>query len=96
MKRFKVSELKKTSAEYWILESIKYGVLTYDNHLMYQGYRIFHEDEIDPMANRFKFVHDDYDGAPDANDYRFGVGISIMDCVKKINEIGRASCRERM
>jgi hypothetical protein len=84
MKRFKVSELKRTSSEYWILESIKRNALTYDNPLTYQGYRICHSEGIHPRA--FIYVHDDYDGAPDANDHRHGYGDSIEDCIREINQ----------
>ena len=83
MIRFKESELKKTSSEYWILESIKSGTLTYDNPLMYQGFRIYHN--YGSSLQDYGFQADDYDGAPDANDYRFGFGDSVTDCLNQIN-----------
>lgn len=86
MIRFKESELEKTSDEYWLLDSIKTNTLTYSNPVMYQGYRIFHWDEVDPACNQFRFVHEDYDGADDAKDHRFGYGDSINDCIRQINE----------
>jgi hypothetical protein len=84
MKRFKESELKKTSSEYWILESIKSGTLTYDNPLMYQGFRIYHNDGGQFQA--YAFQADDYDGALDANDHRFGFGDSVTGCLNQIND----------
>lgn len=84
MKRFKLSELKKTSAEYWILESIKASTLTYDNPLMYQGYRIYHNDGGPFKA--YAYQADDYDDSPDARDNRFGFCDSIIDCIRKINQ----------
>lgn len=84
MKRFKLSELKKTSAEYWILDSIKTGTLTYDNPLIYQGCRIYHNDGGPFQA--YAYQADDYDGAPDAHDNRFGFGDSVTDCINQINE----------
>ena len=86
MIRFKESELRKTTDQYWILESIKANLLTFSNPIIYQNYLIFHVDEIDPRNNEFKFVHDDYDGAPDANDHRHGFGESIQDCIHQINQ----------
>jgi hypothetical protein len=35
----------------------------------------------------FTFVHQDYDGAEDANDHRFGDGVSIQDCIEQIQEL---------
>lgn len=86
MKNFKQSELKKTSAEYWILESIKKNILTYDNPVKYQGYLIYPSDEVDHKMCGFTWVHEDYDGAPDAYDHRHGFGASIEGCIMQINE----------
>ena len=33
------------------------------------------------------FHHEDYDGAPDANDPRHGTGATVADCVTQIDEI---------
>ena len=84
MKRFKLSELKKTDQQYWLLNSIKYNHITYYNPVKYQGYSIF--DDTGGWGGNFKYVHDDYDGAPDAKDDRHGFGSSIMHCIKKINQ----------
>lgn len=85
MKRFKESDLTKTSEEYWILESIKTGTLTYENPVMYQGYRI-HHNGANEKAIPYTFQHEDYDGADDAHDHRYGFGSSIEDCIRQINE----------
>lgn len=77
-------QLKNTSAEYWILESIKSDKLTYDNPLTYQGYRICHSDGLHPSP--FVYIHEDYDGAPDAKDHRHGYCKSIEDCIHEINQ----------
>lgn len=76
----------RTDDSYWLLDSIRKNTLTYSNPIIYHGYRIFHDDEIDPRFGKFRFVHDDYDGAPDARDARHGEGTSIMDCIRQINE----------
>lgn len=34
----------------------------------------------------WSWVHDDYDGAPDANDHRCGVGESAFDCIQAIHD----------
>lgn len=34
----------------------------------------------------FAFLHDDYDGAPDAHDNRHGFGTSVEDCRRRIDE----------
>lgn len=83
MPLFKESELKETSREYWILQSIKVNQPTYDNSVMYQDYRIYMDTN---WFGKWTFVHDSYDGAPDAKDNRHGFGSSIDDCIKQINE----------
>ena len=83
MKLFKLSELKKTSAEYWMLDSIKCNVISSYNPIKYMDYLI---QQNDSCGGKYSFVHDGYDGAPDANDHRYGFGSSIEDCIQQINQ----------
>lgn len=47
--------------------------ITYDNPIWYKGYRIFLSDDYDIHGFRYQYVHDNYDGAEDANDNRHGL-----------------------
>ena len=53
---------------------------------IWQGkWRIFVSDS--PYApESFCFCHDDFDGAPDANDTRHGYGTTIQSCREQIAE----------
>ena len=56
---------------------------TYDNPIWYRGWKIY-------VANHcfvnYKYVHDDYDGAPDAGDNRCGHGQTVEACKAEIDE----------
>ena len=39
-----------------------------------------------PPSFMWSYVHDDYDGAPDGNDDRFGHADSLDDCIDEIEE----------
>jgi hypothetical protein len=56
--------------------------IEYRNPIQYKGYKIYHGGYMEPFA----FVHDDYDGAPDAHDHRHGEAKSIEDCIDQIEE----------
>ncbi len=56
----------------------------WSNPIWYRDYRIYFSSS--PIAN-YAFVHDDYDGAPDANDNRGGWGNSIEDCKAQIDDM---------
>ena len=56
---------------------------SWKNPIWYRGYRIYLSSVIDG----YDFVHDDYDGADDANDYRYGYGSSVLDCKEAIDEL---------
>lgn len=62
------------------------NIITYSNAVMYRGYRIYHNGSIWPNYEKFEFCHEDYDGAPDSHDHRFGHGHTLEDCIKNINE----------
>lgn len=57
---------------------------TYYNPIWYRRYRIYLNSDFGPA---FKYVHDDYDGAPDAYDDRNGYGNSIEECKEQIDDI---------
>lgn len=68
------------------VEILRKNLISYRNAIRYAGYLIFHNDTVFFKEDRFKYVHEDYDGAPDAHDYRFGTAATIEDCIQKINE----------
>lgn len=54
----------------------------------YRGYRIYCDPP--PIPDRrcdWHFVHEDYDGAPDANDRRSGSCASPEECRQMIDEM---------
>lgn len=59
---------------------------TYANPIWYRGFRIYYDRT--PLAgNDWHYVHDDYDGAPDANDNRAGTEASLEACKTEIDEM---------
>lgn len=60
------------------------GILTFDNPLHYRGYLIYHSTH--GYGGKYEFVHEEYDGAPDAHDHRLGSGKTIEECVIEINQ----------
>lgn len=65
-------------------EAIEKNIVTYQNAIMYRGYRIHHRDSA--YDKRWSFIHDDYDGAEDAHDHRLGSESTIEECIVAINE----------
>lgn len=60
---------------------------TYDNPVWHRNkWRIYLSDSIAPASMRYEYVHDDYDGAPDANDSRCGHEASIDACKQAIDD----------
>ena len=57
------------------------------HYIKYRGYSIYCDRDCTPLKLDWNFVHDDYDGAPDANDFRCGREKTIEDCIITINEI---------
>lgn len=56
--------------------------------IKYRGFTITYDPP--PIPDRdmdWRFFHDDYDGAPDAGDMRFGHGATAADCVRQIDEM---------
>lgn len=66
------------------LDLLKIGYLTHENPVRYKDYRIYDVGKC--PGHRYAFVHEDYDGAPDAKDHRHGEG-TIVDCIIQINQI---------
>jgi hypothetical protein len=60
-----------------------------DNPIWYRGYRIHLNDGSDtgPHLGGYVFRHDDYDGAEDANDHRYGFGRTVEECKAEIDEL---------
>lgn len=58
---------------------------SWDNPVWHRGWRIYAESNgAAPLP--FTFAHDDFDGAPDANDNRCGQGKSVQDCKAQIDD----------
>jgi len=58
------------------------NLITYDNAVMYRGYRIFHSSN--GWLKKFEFVSDDYDGP---GDHRLGSADSLEEAIIEINEL---------
>lgn len=61
--------------------------LTWNNPLWYRKYRIFVGEPQYGKQFTYCYTHDDYDGAPDANDDRCGFAPSIEQAVEAIDEL---------
>lgn len=60
---------------------------SYDNPIWHGKWRIYLEFNPGESRMDFAFVHDDYDGAPDAGDHRHGFGHTVEDCKEQIAEM---------
>lgn len=63
--------------------------VTWDNPIRYGKWRIYRNDfTAHPawMTVAWEYVHEDYDGAPDAGDNRCGHGASVDACIAEIQE----------
>lgn len=56
------------------------------NPIEYRGYEIYLNPYWASFHDQWVYVHEDYDGAPDAYDYRYGYGVSSDACKKEIDE----------
>lgn len=62
--------------------------------IVYGKWRIYHDPTPLPVRQfDWAFVHDDFDGAPDANDNRCGRAASPDECFAAIREIEDECCR---
>lgn len=59
---------------------------TWDNPIWYRGFRIFINDQWFGAHDAYAYVHDDFDGAPDAYDNRHGTAATIEDCKTEIDD----------
>ena len=60
---------------------------TYHNPIWYRNkWRIYLSNNGHPQCE-YEFVHDDYDGADDANDNRCGYGKTVEECKQEIDAI---------
>jgi hypothetical protein len=57
---------------------------TYDNPIWHRGYRIYLHDS---PEGQYAYCHDDYDGAPDSNDVRYGNAATVERCKREIDDI---------
>ena len=57
--------------------------ITWNNPIWYRKFRIYLADHC--FVN-WEYVHDDYDGAPDAEDNRCGHGHTVAECIDEIDE----------
>lgn len=55
---------------------------------MHRGFRIYYDPTFLPTRDLdWVYVHDDYDGAPDANDNRHGRAASYAECIREIDAL---------
>lgn len=57
----------------------------WDNPIWYGKWRIYVSDSLYPEGN-YEFIHDDYDGAPDAGDKRHGAANTVEACKAEIDD----------
>jgi len=57
----------------------------YDNPIWYKRYRIYLSDMYEVHGFEYEYVHDNFDGAEDANDNRCGQARSIEDAKAEID-----------
>jgi len=61
---------------------------SYDNPIWHGKWRIYLSAwNINWTGCEYEFCHDDYDGADDANDNRYGFAKSVEDAKQQINEM---------
>lgn len=61
----------------------------WSNPIWHGRWRIYVAASYVPYA--YEFVHDDYDGAPDANDNRYGFAASVDEAKSEIDELEDAA-----
>lgn len=70
------------------LDAINSGRVTLrDGGSRYRGYIVEPSDYSPAPAFDWSFRHEDYDGAPDANDQRFGYGGCPLSCMSQIDDL---------
>jgi len=60
----------------------------WDNPIRYKGYRIYIADLFPTHGYQYEYCHEDYDGAPDANDQRHGLVNTILEAKAEIDDAG--------
>lgn len=58
----------------------------YYNPVWYGKWRIYISDLYDTHGYQFEYVHDDYDGAEDAHDNRYGLAHSVEEAKAEIDQ----------
>ena len=59
---------------------------SWDNPIWYKKYRICLSDLYEVHGFQYNYVHNDYDGAPDAGDSRCGVARTVQEAKDQIDE----------
>lgn len=59
---------------------------TWDNPIWYRGFRIYINDQWFSANDAYAYVHDDFDGAPDAFDNRYGACATVEECKAEIDD----------
>ena len=70
--------------EQYEVDCLEKNIVTFQNAIMYRDYRIYHSDN--SWVEKWSFVHENYDGAEDAHDHRYGDAKTIEECIVSINE----------
>ena len=58
----------------------------YSNPLWHGKWRIYLSDLYEVHGHQYDYVHDDYDGAEDAGDNRFGIAHTVEEAKQLIDE----------
>lgn len=57
---------------------------SWDNPIWYNKWRIYLSDDVEIHGYEYEYVHDDFDGAPDAGDSRCGIASSVKAAIVEI------------
>lgn len=58
---------------------------SWSNPIWYGRWRIYVSDNVEIHGYPYEYVHDDYDGSPDADDNRYGLAQSVDECKAEID-----------
>lgn len=58
----------------------------WDNPVWYKKYRIYLSDLYETHGFQYEYTHDDFDGAPDANDSRWGITHTVEIAKQEIDD----------
>lgn len=58
---------------------------SWSDPIWWRNYRIYKSESSGPF--NWAYSHDDFDGAPDSNDFRYGFSMTVEEAKENINEL---------